>query len=221
MPESVTDATKQTPQTTYGVTKAACELLINDYTRKGYLDGRAARLPTIIIRPGRPNLAASSFVSGVFREPLNGEPCIVPVGPATRMPVLGYRSVVEGFLRLHDIPGVDLGHDRAVNFPSLSATVAEMIATLERVAGGSRWARSRSSPIPPSRQSSRPGRSRPASSAQPPSACGGRSRWMTSSRLISRTSCRPDGGEDGRGEARPVCYQDFPDALSPTDLQDN
>ncbi len=136
MPESVTDATKQTPQTTYGVTKAACELLINDYTRKGYLDGRAARLPTIIIRPGRPNLAASSFASGVFREPLNGEACIVPVGPDTRMPVLGYRSVVEGFLRLHDIPGVDLGHDRAVNFPSLSATVAEMIATLERVAGG-------------------------------------------------------------------------------------
>lgn len=135
MPKSVTDATKQTPQTTYGATKAVCELLINDYTRKGYLDGRAARLPTIIIRPGRPNLAASGFASGVFREPLNGEPCILPVGPATRMPVLGYRSAVEGFLRLHDIPGDDLGDDRALNFPGLSVTVAEMIAALERVAG--------------------------------------------------------------------------------------
>src|SRR5262249_6715132 len=70
MTETVSDATKQTPQTTYGTTKAMCELLVNDYTRKGFIDGRSARLPTVVVRPGAPNAAASSFVSAVFREPL-------------------------------------------------------------------------------------------------------------------------------------------------------
>ena len=69
-PEEVaSDSTKVTPQTTYGVTKAICELLVNDYTRKGFVDGRSARLPVVVIRPGRPNAAASSWVSGIFREP--------------------------------------------------------------------------------------------------------------------------------------------------------
>lgn len=136
MPTVVGDTTKRTPQTTYGATKAIGELLINDYTRKGFLDGRAARLPTIVVRPGRPNLAASSFASGVVREPLNGEPCVLPVPVETRMPVLGYRSAVEGFVRLHEVPGAALGDDRAINFPSLSVTVAEMIAALRRVADG-------------------------------------------------------------------------------------
>jgi nucleoside-diphosphate-sugar epimerase len=90
MPKTVGDATKQTPRTTYGATKAIGEILVNDYTRKGFLDGRSARLPTIIIRPGKPNLAASSFASGVFREPLGGLECVLPVGPETRMPVLGW-----------------------------------------------------------------------------------------------------------------------------------
>lgn len=135
MPPVVGDATKQVPQTTYGATKAIGEMLVNDYTRKGYLDGRSARLPTIIIRPGKPNLAASSFASGVFREPLNGEACALPVDLQTTMPVLGYRSVVEGFIGLHEADGADLGTDRAVNLPSLSVTVEEMIAALRRVAG--------------------------------------------------------------------------------------
>lgn len=135
MPEVVGDRTKQTPQTTYGATKAIGELLVNDYTRKGFLDGRSARLPTIVIRPGKPNLAASSFASGVFREPLQGEACVLPVRPETRMPLLGYRSAVEGFVRLHEANGATLGEDRAVNFPSLSVTVQEMIDALRRVAG--------------------------------------------------------------------------------------
>ena len=75
MPARVGDTTKQTPRTTYGMTKAVGELMINDYTRKGFLDGRATRLPTIVIRPGAPNAAASGFASAVFREPLNGEAC--------------------------------------------------------------------------------------------------------------------------------------------------
>ena len=135
MPAVVGDTTKQTPQTTYGVTKSIGELLINDYTRKGFIDGRAARLPTIVIRPGRPNLAASSFASGVFREPLNGAPCALPVKLDTMMPVLGYRSAVAGFIALHEAAPEALGDDRTVNFPSLSVTVEEMIAALRRVAG--------------------------------------------------------------------------------------
>lgn len=135
MPKVVGDTVKQTPQTTYGATKAICELLVNDYTRKGYLDGRSARLPTVIIRPGKPNAAASSFVSGLFREPLNGVPCALPVQPETVMPVLGTRSIVEGFIKLHELDGAALGGDRALSLPSLTVTVAEMIKALDRVAG--------------------------------------------------------------------------------------
>lgn len=135
MPAVVGDTTKQTPRTTYGVTKAIGELLINDYTRKGFLDGRAARLPTIVIRPGRPNAAASSFASGVFREPLNGEPCALPVKLDTVMPLLGYRSAVQGFIALHEAAGAALGDDRAINFPAHAVTVEQMIAALKRVAG--------------------------------------------------------------------------------------
>lgn len=135
MPASVGDTTKQTPRTTYGITKAIGELLINDYTRKGFIDGRTARLPTVIIRPGKPNLAASSFVSGVFREPLAGVDFTLPVPIETAMPVAGYRAIVEGILRLHEIGGDALGDDRAVGLPSLDVTVAEMIEALHRVAG--------------------------------------------------------------------------------------
>ena len=135
MPAVVGDTTKQAPQTTYGVTKSIGELLINDYSRKGFLDGRAARLPTIVIRPGKPNAAASSFASGVFREPLNGEPCALPVKLDTVMPLLGYRSAVAGFIALHEADAAVLGDDRTINFPSHTATVEQMIAALRRVAG--------------------------------------------------------------------------------------
>ena len=135
MPGVVGDTVKQTPQTTYGITKSICELLVNDYSRKGFFDGRSARLPTVIVRPGKPNQAASSFVSGLFREPLNGEVCRIPVGPETPMPLLGYRSIVGGFIALHEAEGAALGDDRAVSLPSFTVTVAEMIEALKRVAG--------------------------------------------------------------------------------------
>lgn len=135
MPARCDDDTKLLPGTTYGMTKAIGELLINDYTRKGFLDGRAARLPTIIVRPGRPNKAASSFASGVIREPLNGEPCHLPVSLDVRMPVLGYRATIDNLIRLHEAPSEAIGPDRALNFPSRAVTVAESIAALKRVAG--------------------------------------------------------------------------------------
>ena len=135
MPKHVGDTTKQTPQTTYGMTKSIGELLVNDYTRKGFIDGRSARLPTVIVRPGKPNKAASSFASGVIREPLNGVECVLPVGVETVMPLAGYRTIVEGFVRLHEADGAKLGEDRAVSLPSLDVTVADMIAALKRVSG--------------------------------------------------------------------------------------
>ena len=134
MPSTVGDQTKQTPQTTYGITKAILELLINDYTRKGFLDGRSARLPTVIIRPGKPNAAASSFVSGVFREPLDGVDFTLPVPADTIMPVLGYRAIVDGLLLLHEIDGARLGDDRAIGLPSHTVTAQGMIDALHRVA---------------------------------------------------------------------------------------
>ncbi|MBL4906707.1 MAG: NAD-dependent epimerase/dehydratase family protein [Sneathiella sp.] len=134
MPAKVSDFTKQTSQTTYGITKTIGELLINDYTRKGYIDGRSARLPTIFIRPGKPNAAASSFCSGVFREPLNGVPCELPVQKDVVMPMLGYRRCVDSFIALHEIEGRQLGEDRAVGLRNRSYSVADMIDAVERVA---------------------------------------------------------------------------------------
>jgi len=134
--EVATDSTKLTPETTYGTTKAICELLVNDYTRKGFIDGRVARLPTVVIRPGRPNAAASSWVSGVFRERLNGEECKLPVDPGTRVPIAGYRTVVENLVRLHEVDHRALGPDRALNLPALELTAQEMIDGLLAAAPG-------------------------------------------------------------------------------------
>jgi D-erythronate 2-dehydrogenase len=134
MPEVVSDNTKLTPETTYGTTKAICELLVNDYARKGFVDGRTARLPTVAIRPGRPNTAASSWVSGIFREPLNGEECVMPVELTTRVPLSGYRTVVDNFVRLHELDGEALGNDRAVNLPALDVTGQEMVEGLQKAA---------------------------------------------------------------------------------------
>lgn len=135
MPAVVGDTTKLTPQTTYGVTKACGELLVNDYTRKGFLDGRSARLPTVIIRPGKPNPAASSWASGIFREPLNGIDFVLPIEPDTPTPVSGHRTIVANLVDLHEADGAAIGDDRAVNFPNLDATPRTMQEALRRVAG--------------------------------------------------------------------------------------
>ena len=129
----VGDTTKQTPETTYGMTKAVGELLINDTTRKGFIDGRVARLATVIVRPGPPNPAASSFVSGVVREPLKGEECALPVPRDTRLAVIGHRACLVGFLALHDIDGAALGADRALNLPNITVSVQDMIDATKRV----------------------------------------------------------------------------------------
>ena len=117
-----TDRTKLTPQTTYGMTKAICELLVNDHSRKGHFDGRSARLPTVIIRPGKPNAAASSWASGMFREPLNGETCLLPVRRDQYHPMTGCRTVIESLIALHEVPGERLSDDRAIGLPAHRVT---------------------------------------------------------------------------------------------------
>ena len=117
-----TDRTKLTPQTTYGMTKAICELLVNDHSRKGHFDGRSARLPTVIIRPGKPNAAASSWASGMFREPLNGETCLLPVRRDQCHPMTGYRTVIESLIALHEVPAERLSDDRAIGLPAHPVT---------------------------------------------------------------------------------------------------
>jgi nucleoside-diphosphate-sugar epimerase len=136
VPKQVGDTTRQTPQTTYGATKSIGELLVNDYTRKGFIDGRSARLSTVIVRPGKPNKAASSFVSAVIREPLNGVDYALPVPMETLMPVVGYRAVVQGIIGLYEADGAALGDDRALNLPNITVSIAEMIESLHRVAAG-------------------------------------------------------------------------------------
>ena len=122
MPTPVSDLAKRTPQTTYGMTKAICELLVNDHSRKGHFDGRSVRLPTVIIRPGKPNAAASSWASGMFREPLNGEPCHLPVRRDQSHPMTGFRTVIDSFIALHETAESQLGDDRAYGLPAHCVT---------------------------------------------------------------------------------------------------
>jgi nucleoside-diphosphate-sugar epimerase len=129
-----TDRTKHTPQTTYGMTKAICEMLVNDHTRKGYFDGRSVRLPTVIIRPGKPNAAASSWASGMFREPLNGEVCLLPVRRDQQHPMTGYRTVVDSFIALHEVAAERLGSDRAYVLPAHAVTPQLAEAVIQKVA---------------------------------------------------------------------------------------
>ncbi len=129
MSQLMSDTTKQLPQTTYGITKAICEMLINDHTRKGHFDGRSVRLPTVIIRPGKPNAAASSWASGMFREPLNGEPCLLPIRRDQPHPMTGYRTVIESFIALAEVDEARLGKDRAYVLPAHRVTpqIAEQV----------------------------------------------------------------------------------------------
>ncbi len=135
LPAVLADDTAPTPQSSYGTQKAIGELLVADYTRRGLVDGRVLRLPTVSVRPGKPNRAASSFASGIIREPLSGQVAVCPVSPATRLWLLSPRKAVENLVRGHELPGAELGLRRTVNLPGVSVTVAEMVAALERVAG--------------------------------------------------------------------------------------
>jgi D-erythronate 2-dehydrogenase len=140
MPDVLDDATTPTPQSSYGTQKVIGEYLVNDYTRKGFIDGRSMRLPTIVIRPGRPNLAASSFASGILREPLNGEISKCPVADSTGVWLLSPSRAIDAFIHAHDLPASAWGSYRVVNLPGITATVREMVDALGRIAGKERAA---------------------------------------------------------------------------------
>jgi D-erythronate 2-dehydrogenase len=135
----VTEATLPTPQSSYGTQKYVCEQLIADYTRKGFIDGRVTRLMTVAVRPGRPNAAASGFLSGIVREPLAGIPATCPVSPELRVALASPRATVEGILRVAEAPRGsrpgELTGRLPVNLPALTVTVAEIMSTVRRVAG--------------------------------------------------------------------------------------
>ncbi|HUF20915.1 MAG TPA: D-erythronate dehydrogenase [Burkholderiales bacterium] len=135
LPSVVDDAMTPTPQTSYGAQKLIGEHLINDYSRKGFLDGRCLRLPTIVVRSGKPNLASTSFASGMFREPLNGQVCECPVDAATGLWILSPKQVIDSFLHAHDLPASEWGTHRAVNLPGITMTVGQGVEALRRIAG--------------------------------------------------------------------------------------
>ncbi|MCC0180944.1 SDR family oxidoreductase [Aeromonas hydrophila] len=132
LPELVNDGTSLTPTSSYGTQKAMGELLVNDYSRKGYVDGMALRLPTICVRPGKPNRAASSFVSSIIREPLQGEVALCPVSPELRLWLSSPATVVANFLLAATLPK---GDNRSINLPGISVTVGEMLTALTQAGG--------------------------------------------------------------------------------------
>ena len=134
MSGKMSDLTKQLPQTTYGMTKAICEMLINDHTRKGHFDGRSARLPTVIVRPGKPNAAASGWASGMFREPLKGEPCMLPIHRDQAHAMTGYHTVIDSLIHLCELPSDQLGKDRAYVLPAHRVTPRLAEKVLQQIA---------------------------------------------------------------------------------------
>jgi len=148
LPPAVGDDTPLTPQTSYGAQKSIGELLVNDYSRKGFVDGRALRLPTVVVRPGRPNRAASTFASSMIREPLSGRQAVCPVLPETVMALASPRRVVEALLHAHDLPGNAFGTSRSLQLPGFSVAVGEMAAAVRRAGGEEAYARIRWEPDP-------------------------------------------------------------------------
>ena len=136
-PEQIDDTFLSAPQTSYGAQKASCELLLSDFSRKGFVDGISLRLPTICVRPGKANLAASSFFSGIIREPLNGQKAILPVDESVRHWHASPRAAAEFLRHAATLDSGLLENRRALNLPGVSCTVAEQIEALRRAAGQS------------------------------------------------------------------------------------
>jgi nucleoside-diphosphate-sugar epimerase len=134
-PEAIDDEFLSAPLTSYGTQKAIGELLLSDYSRRGFMDGVGIRLPTICVRPGKPNKAASGFFSGIIREPLAGQEAVLPVPETVRHWFASPRAAVGFLLHASKINTEQLGARRNLNMPGISATVAEQIEALRKVAG--------------------------------------------------------------------------------------
>ena len=145
-PPAIPDEFHLTPLTSYGTQKAMCELLLADYTRRGFVDGVAIRLPTISVRPGKPNRAASGFFSGIIREPLAGQEAVLPVDESVRHWHASPRAAVGFLIHAAGISADRLGSRIALTMPGVCCTVGEQIAALARVAGDQVAARIRREP---------------------------------------------------------------------------
>lgn len=143
LPPEVGEDTPLTPQSSYGAQKAIGEFLVNDYTRKGFIDGRALRLPTVVVRPGLPNRAASTFASSMVREPLAGKEAICPVAPDVVMALASPRRVVAALRHALDLPGEAFGANRSLQLPGFSVSVGEMAEAVRRAGGEAAYARIR------------------------------------------------------------------------------
>ncbi len=135
MPRVIHDDTLPVPQSSYGIQKFICEQLVADYSRRGFVDGRSVRLMTVTVRPGRPNAAASSFLSSIVREPLNGQQAVCPVPPETLVAVASPQRTIEGLIMAAEAGRDDWGSRTAVNLPGLTVRVSEILDALEAVAG--------------------------------------------------------------------------------------
>ena len=145
---TVDDRTPPTPQSSYGVQKLIGELLVGEYARRGFIDGRAVRLPTVVVRPGRANAAASSFASGIIREPLAGVESVCPVDAGTAIFVTSPEAAVAALIHAHQLPAADWGSTGALNLPGITVSVTQMLEVLEAVGGAAARARVRFEPDP-------------------------------------------------------------------------
>jgi D-erythronate 2-dehydrogenase len=145
-PETIPDEFHLTPLTSYGTQKAICELLLADYTRRGFLEGVGLRLPSIVVRPGKPNKAASGFFSGIIREPLNGEEALLPVPDSVLHWHASPRSAVGFLIHAAGLTREQLGPRVNLTMPGVCCTVGEQIAALKRVAGDKVASRIRRAP---------------------------------------------------------------------------
>jgi D-erythronate 2-dehydrogenase len=135
LPDVVTDSTMPIPQASYGVQKLLGELLVQDYSRKGFVDGRSVRVPTVVVRPGKPNGAASSFASGMIREPLNGQVSELPVAMNTSMWCISTGDLVDFCLHALALPASAWGTNRSLNLPGMTVSMEQALAVLETVGG--------------------------------------------------------------------------------------
>lgn len=132
LPDAVADFHAQTPQTSQGTAKAMTELLVNDYSRRGLVDGRCLRLPVVLLRPDGAGTSLSDRIAALVHNPQRGETAVSPFDPATRFPVASVGTVAENLIRLHDLPADAFGHSRAINQPGLSITIGDVVEALKR-----------------------------------------------------------------------------------------
>lgn len=134
--EEITDETPTAPRLSYGAQKLVCEILIDDYTRRGYIDGRALRLPAVLVRPGGPNTAVSGWSSAIIREPLAGRDYVCPVRPDTRLACISLKKVVQSFIHAEQVPAERLGKRRTLLLNGISVSAQQMWDAVKARASG-------------------------------------------------------------------------------------